>query len=239
MKFLHCYRNYGLLQKYPFLGIFSLGEKHMEQKQYWNEVSSTKEFTIPIDAELFTRYVGKEDLILDVGCGYGRVLNELYEHGYQNLIGIDFSKGMIDRGHRQFPYLDLREKTDEKIDLEDNSVDAVILFAVLTCIYKDEEQKTLIDEIRRVLKPGGILYISDYLLGEDERNIKRYEEFAPVFGTYGVFELPEGAICRHHSQDYIVSLFEEFETREFFPTTFVTMNGHKSKGFCYFGQKRK
>ncbi|MBR4421859.1 MAG: class I SAM-dependent methyltransferase, partial [Erysipelotrichaceae bacterium] len=60
----------------------------MEQKQYWNDVSATKEFTIPIDLEIFSHYVTKEDLILDVGCGYGRVMNELYELGYRNLIGI-------------------------------------------------------------------------------------------------------------------------------------------------------
>ena len=211
----------------------------MEQKQYWNEVSTVKEFTIPIDTDLFSHYVTKQDHILDVGCGSGRVMNELYELGYENLIGIDFSRGMIERGQQQYPYLDLREKTGDDIELPDDSVDTVILFAVLTCIYKDEEQKTLIDEIRRVLRPGGILYVSDYLLGEDERNRKRYEEFAPVFGTYGVFELPEGAICRHHSEDYIHSLLKDFSTLEFFPTTFVTMNGHKSKGFCYFGRKNE
>lgn len=209
----------------------------MEQKEYWNEVSSTKQFTIPIMRDLFSAYVSKEDQILDVGCGYGRVMNELYEQGYKKLIGIDFSKGMIERGRRQFPYLDLREKTSEKIDLEDDCVDAVILFAVLTCIYRDEEQKTLIDEIRRVLRPGGILYIGDYLINEDDRNQKRYEKYESVFGTYGVFELPEGAICRHHSEEYIRSLLKEFETLEFFSTTYTTMNGHSATGFCYFGRK--
>ena len=209
----------------------------MEQKQYWNEVSSSKEFTIPLYMDLFSRYVTKEDRILDVGCGYGRVMNELYGLGYRDLIGIDFSKGMIERGSKQFPYLDLREKKDEKIDLEDDSVDAVLLIAVLTCIYRDEDQKQLIDEITRVLRPGGILYIGDYLLGEDERNRKRYEEFEPVFGTYGVFELPEGAICRHHSEDHLRSLLKDLETLEFFPAYYTTMNGHRSKGFIYTGRK--
>ena len=220
-------------------GFYNRGSerKHMEQRQYWNEVSATKEFTIPIDFDRFSLYVRPKARIVDVGCGYGRVLNDLNQLGFQNLTGFDFSEGMIRRGRTQFPALDLREMTAGRIPLPDQSADAVILFAVLTCIYRDAEQKTLIDEIRRVLRPGGVLYISDYLIGEDERNIRRYEQFAPVFGTYGVFEPPEGAVCRHHTEAYIESLLKEFETLEFFPTVYTTMNGHKAKGFSYFGIK--
>lgn len=38
----------------------------------------------------------------------------------------------------------------------------IILFAVLTCITEDEKQNALINEIKRVLKPGGIIYINDF-----------------------------------------------------------------------------
>lgn len=67
----------------------------MEQKKYWNSAAEKKEFTTPLHFEEFSKYVGKEDIILDVGCGYGRTLNQLYEEGYHNLIGIDFSENMM------------------------------------------------------------------------------------------------------------------------------------------------
>lgn len=209
----------------------------MEQRKYWDSVSEQKEFTLPLQADRLACYVGKDGRILDVGCGYGRILGELYGLGYRNLVGIDFSPGMIERGKRQFPQLDLRVKKDEAIDLPDESVDAVLLFAVLTCIRSDEEQAALVGEISRVLKPGGVLYVNDYLLGHDERNLQRYEAFAEKYGTYGVFELPEGAVCRHHSEEYIFRLLGGFAKKEYAPITFTTMNGHRADGFYYIGQK--
>lgn len=206
------------------------------QKEYWNQASITKEFTTPFQAEAFEKYVKKEAVILDVGCGYGRTLNELYQSGYRHLIGIDFASGMIERGKTQYPYLDLRVKQSKNIDFPDHSIDAVILFAVLTCIKDDIEQQELISEIKRVLRPGGILYVNDFLLNEDERNQKRYAKFAEKYHNYGVFELPEGAICRHHKESYILTLLSAFQKLQYTPLTFTTMNGHQSNGFYFIGQ---
>lgn len=209
----------------------------MKQKDYWNQVSDTKEFTTPFQAVEFQNYVTKESLILDVGCGYGRTLNELHLLGYQNLIGIDFSEKMIERGKQQFPHLDLRRKKTEAIALPDNSIDAVILFAVLTCIWENASQQRLIKEIQRVLKPNGILYVNDFLLNTDDRNRTRYLEFQKKYNNYGVFELPEGAICRHHDEIWIQKLLSEFSTLRYEHLTFTTMNGHKSNGFYFIGRK--
>lgn len=210
----------------------------MEAKAYWNSVSDTKNFATPFQIDEFQKFVRQDAIILDVGCGYGRTLNELKQYGYHNLIGIDFSEGMIRRGRKEFPELDLRVKESDTIELPDCSVDAVILFAVLTCIISNTEQQYLINEIQRVLKPGGILYINDFLLNTDERNITRYNASASKYNTYGVFELPEGAIVRHHSEDWIKELLESFSDKEYERLTFTTMNGNKSNGFFYIGSKR-
>lgn len=210
----------------------------MKQDEYWNSVSGKKEFTTPFQAEAFSRFVKRESRILDVGCGYGRTLDELYHNGYRNLIGIDFSSGMIERGKQQFPYLDLRVKENDTIALPDGSVDAVILFAVLTCIQTNGEQEQLLREIKRVLKPQGILYVNDFLLNTDERNLSRYEKFKEVYGTYGVFELPEGAVCRHHDEAWIKQLLGDFSELEYSHLTFTTMNGNKSNGFYFIGELR-
>lgn len=113
----------------------------MNQKDYWNKAAADKEFTTPFQLAAFEKYVPREARVLDVGCGYGRTLDELYRAGWRGLIGIDFSEAMIERGRAAYPHLDLRVKRSaEKIDLPDASVDAVILFAVLTCVSSNAEQ---------------------------------------------------------------------------------------------------
>ena len=210
----------------------------MDQKEYWDSVSETKEFTTPFQAEEFSAFVHKGDLIVDIGCGYGRTLNELYKSGYTDLLGIDFSEKMIKRGKEQFPYLKFKVKKDDTIELKDNSVDAVVLFAVLTCIVDDNEQKKLIREIKRVLKPNGILYVNDFLLNDDDRNVERYEKYKRKLGVYGAFELPEGAVVRHHSEEWIKELLCDFSALRYERLIFTTMNGHKSNGFYFIGSKK-
>lgn len=209
----------------------------MEQKEYWDEVSSTKEFTTPFHPQAFGRYVAKTARVLDVGCGYGRTLDELFRLGWRDLVGMDFSPGMIRRGSNQFPALELHVMQPGRIALPDSSVDAVILFAVLTCIRTNAEQQALIKEITRVLKPGGILYVNDFLLNTDPRNLARYQQFEEKYGVYGVFELPEGAVCRHHDQNWIRLLLGGLETLEYERLIFTTMNGNRSNGFYFIGRK--
>ncbi|MHB9937814.1 SAM-dependent methyltransferase [Clostridium sporogenes] len=211
----------------------------MEQRTYWNNVANKKEFTTPFYFELFQKVVKKNALILDVGCGYGRTLEELYQYGYRNLIGIDFSEKMIERGKNQYPHLDLRVKNKKIIEFKDNSCDAIILFAVLTCIINDKEQLELLKEIERVLKPSGIVYINDFLLNSDERNLKRYNIFKDKYKKYGVFELPQGAIVRHHDINWIKQITSSFKNILLEEVTYKTMNGNKSNGFYYLGRKKE
>ena len=209
------------------------------QKEYWNSVADAKEFTTPMQSAVFCRYVNRDAAILDVGCGYGRVLSELHALGFRNLCGIDFSEKLIARGKRQFPYLDLRVMENETIDFPDASLDAVLLCAVLTCIVADRDQKALIAEIRRVLKPGGLLYVNDFLLNTDLRNRKRYAAWEQVYGTYGIFELPEGAVLRHHDRSHIRKLLSGFRELESEEVVYQTMNGHTSNGFYFAGRKEE
>ncbi len=209
------------------------------QKEYWNSVADTKEFTTPMQSAVFCRYVNRDAAILDVGCGYGRVLSELHALGFRNLCGIDFSEKLIARGKRQFPYLDLRVMESEIIDFPDASLDAVLLCAVLTCIVADRDQEALIAEIRRVLKPGGLLYVNDFLLNTDLRNRKRYAAWEQVYGTYGIFELPEGAVLRHHDRSHIRKLLSAFRELESEEVVYQTMNGHTSNGFYFAGRKEE
>ena len=208
----------------------------MEQKEYWNSIADKKEFTTPFDLNEFSNYVKKDMKILDVGCGYGRTLSELYEFGYKNLYGVDFSENMIKRAKANNPNIDF-EVNEGDLPYKNDTFDSVILFAVLTCISDDDTQRDLIQEIYRVLKPNGIIYVNDFLLNDDERNINRYNAYRNKYDNYGVFELEEGAVLRHHDVDYIKELLSDYKKLKFERVTFKTMNGHTSNGFYYFGKK--
>ncbi len=213
--------------------------KLLTQEEYWDSVAEKKEFTTPFQIALFKKNVPKEARILDVGCGYGRTLHELYLSEFTNLSGIDISKKMIDKGTKLYPELTLKKYDSFKFPFENNSFDAVILLAVLTCIISNNEQEKLIDEIQRVLKDDGILYINDFLINSDQRNIDRYKRYESKYNKYGIFELSEGVVLRHYTEVRIDELLSNFEKIIFEPVIYTTMNGHKSNGLYYIGKKCK
>lgn len=207
------------------------------QIRYWNRVAPEKSFSHPLRAEWLTNKLAGNARILDVGCGYGRTLIQLFEAGFTDSIGLDFSVGMLDRCRIEAPNAALILNDGHDLPLRSESVDAVLLFAVLTCVPGDDEQRALMDEVCRVLRPSGLLYISDLLLNRDERNRKRYEQCEAKYGRYGVFELPEGVVVRHHSEEWIAEISRPFERLEFEQFIVTTMNRNQSSAFQYLGQK--
>ncbi|MDD3280216.1 MAG: class I SAM-dependent methyltransferase [Bacteroidales bacterium] len=211
--------------------------KNINQKNIWNELAYKKSFTTPLQMDLVNKYIQKDATVLDVGCGYGRSLNELHLNGFSRLYGIDFSEKMIERAKSQYPFLNLEVQVNKNINFPDNTFDAVLLFAVLTCISQNTNQLHLIKEIKRVLKPGGIIYINDFLLNTDERNRKRYELFYKKYKLYGIFELAEGLILRHHSLEWTNKCIDVFSPLFFHTFTFPTMNGNHSNAYSFIGSK--
>jgi SAM-dependent methyltransferase len=211
----------------------------LAQTGYWNRVANEKRFSHPLRTDWLLRYLkNSQARILDYGCGYGRTLAELAEAGYHNLAGVDFSGAMLARAQTAVPQAGLVRNDGQGIPFESECLDAVLLFAVLTCIPDSDEQRLLMAEIKRVLRPGGVLYVSDLLINNDQRNRERYSRYAEAYGCYGVFELPEGVVVRHHQQEWIDKITSPFEQLESEPFTVTTMNGNASAAFQYLGRKR-
>jgi len=208
------------------------------QIDYWNQVGPTKPFAHPVNIEQLGRWVSPTDRILDYGCGYGRALGLLYANGYTNLIGVDPAPAMIDAARQNFPAISFDILNDyQRVQLPDGSVDGVLLLSVLTCVATNEGQRAIISEITRVLRPGGVLYISDMFLQTDSRNVERYVRDEKKYGIYGIFDLREGVIVRHHIRGWIETLTKDFESLELEEISVHTMNGHSAKAFQWFGRK--
>jgi SAM-dependent methyltransferase len=206
------------------------------QKDYWDRVAPEKHFSHPLRLEWLPQHLSSQAHILDHGCGYGRLIDQLFGTGYRNVVGMDFSEKMLTECRSRFPNLTLVRNDGRTLPFCDRAFDAVLLFAVLTCIPSDDDQRILLAEVMRVLRPGGIVYISDLLINTDARNVERYERYENEFGVYGVFELPEGVIVRHHREEWIEQLTRAFTRLAFERLSVTTMNGNTSAAFQYLGR---
>ncbi len=205
-----------------------------DQSGYWDR-GATKTFTHPL-SDAFMTALQPGDRILDYGCGYGRSLRQLADLGFGNSLGVDFSGEMIARGRREHPDLDLRHVTQTVVNEPDASFDAAMILAVLTCIAGDDEQAAVVQEIRRLLRPGGVLFISDMPLQDDDRNRARYAEGVSR-GPYGTFDTGDGGVVRHHSDAHMQVWLSGFEPISSQRVDLTTMHGNPATGVQFVARR--
>ena len=206
-------------------------------RDYWDQVAGAKQFHHPLRIDWLASHLAGKN-ILDCGCGYGRLLRELASSGYKDAVGVDFSRKMLNRCTEVLPRvkLCLVQNDGRMLPFRSDSFDAVLLFTLLTCVPRDDDQRLLLAEVSRVLRPGGLVYISDLLLNSDGRSIERYRQHAGAFDAYGIFTLPEGVTVRHHSESWIRELTVGFTQVKYEEFTVTTMNGNQSAAFQYLGR---
>lgn len=208
-----------------------------DQREYWDAEADSAVFTHPLDVELLRRHVGESGRILDFGCGYGRILVELRRHGFWNLVGLDASGAMVDRARKLVPDVPVAVCDALPTAYPDSAFEAVLLISVLTCIPRDEDQRSLMAEVYRLLAPGGVVYVSDFLLHSDDRNLLRYRKHCDRFGTFGVFEDERGAVFRHHTLEWIRELTEAFQNLVLERFAVKTRRGNPATGCRFLGRK--
>ena len=104
--------------------------------------------------ELFYKKVPKDKRILDVGCGNGYFLADLREHGYEDILGIDIiPQAITDTGNRGIKALLMNA---HKTEFEDNDFDVITGAHV---IEHSPKPAVFLNELKRILKPDGLLFI--------------------------------------------------------------------------------
>ena len=93
--------------------------------------------------------------IIDLGCGMGLLVDFARRSGFTNVTGIDTSPQMVQAGKRlNIDGLVEADALETLKVLDSESHEAVISFDILEHLTRDE-LVILIDEVHRVLKPGG------------------------------------------------------------------------------------
>ena len=109
---------------------------------------------------VFSQVFRREDALLEIGCGAGRIGLGLWELGYRCVLGTDYSREMIQAGRdlaRKLEYaVPFRVADATKLPFEDDLFDgAVFGFNGLMQIPGRRLRRAALGEAKRVIKPGG------------------------------------------------------------------------------------
>lgn len=107
----------------------------------------------------------------------------------------------------------------------------------LPCITSNGGQTNLIKLLHSKPKSGGIIYISNYYLQENEVSKSRYTFFNNDTENFGVFSLPEGATIGHHTKEWIATLVKDFIISKENVIEVKTRNGNSAAAFQMIVQK--
>jgi hypothetical protein len=103
----------------------------------------------------------------------------------------------------------------------------------------NQEQLSLVRELHRLLKVGGIVYISDFMIMHSPENIERYNQFNTTYDLpYGVFQIDKDTPpFRHYDPLWIKKLTSSFQPLYYHEELFKTMDNKQNNGFLYIGRE--
>ncbi|MBR3198830.1 MAG: class I SAM-dependent methyltransferase [Bacilli bacterium] len=120
--------------------------------EYWKEhMNESLEADMWIDE--YKSYFNTGGLCLDLGCGMGQFTKRLMEYGYE-VIPLDISEIALNKV-QEFNSNILKADMRHSLPFHDETFDLV--FANLSIHYfSDDDTKKLINEVKRILKNGGL-----------------------------------------------------------------------------------
>lgn len=140
--------------------------------------------------------------ILDLGCFIGNWAKTIYEKGYEvSYTGLDCNKFSLAKARNRVPsytftHLDVfnlsynpqgKFKADEiKLPIGDSSMDLIICHSLFTHLGDFSNATNYLQEIKRVLKPGGSLWITFF---QSPPNPIDYSTKRTVYSTDQIAEL--------------------------------------------------
>ena len=160
--------------------------------------------------------IRQTDLVLELGCGYGRVLQKLVEKA-KTVFGIDTSRAslfLVEKTIGKIPSLHLSVMNAVELGFSDRKFDRVICIQNGISAFKVNKRK-LIEEAIRVTRSGGTILFSSY----SERFWEDRLEWFRLQSEYGLI----GEIDENVSKDGIIVCKDGFRSDTIGPDEFISL----------------
>jgi ubiquinone/menaquinone biosynthesis C-methylase UbiE len=119
-------------------------------------------------------------VIVDIGCGDGNVLQEMVSFGADpdRIYGVDIYRPRLVQARQRLPGANVIAANGQRLPFPAQSFDVALQFTVFSSILDQEIRKGISEEMRRVLKPDGLILWYDFWLNPTNpqtRGISRSE----------------------------------------------------------------
>lgn len=208
-------------------------------------------YLIPLPMKLARFLKGKGvKSVLEVGCGYGRACFYRNEKGYE-VVGVDLDRVQIKSALAQATSRSVRGEMGlivndaESLCVVDSSFDAATMLALLTLV-SELERARILDEVYRVLKPSGYVFIEEFgRTWENPVYARRYKNDLKTTGEMGTITVKDenGKILHfghHFTRKELRNLLKRFRMVSFEENMFTSYY-HKNwvKGYSILAQKEE
>jgi len=117
------------------------------------------------ELQVFIPHIKDNFKILDLGCGNGRLLKSLEQADKKlNYLGVDFSEDLIAQARDNHPKAKFVVADMSDLSFEANTFDMVFMVASFHHLPTKAQRLELLFKINRWLKPGGLLFMTNWNL---------------------------------------------------------------------------
>lgn len=177
----------------------------MEQEHVWDELYSARlswkkeSITLP--------HMLKNKHVLELGVGTGKTLVSILRQKPKQIYAVDFSEKAIEKSVERFGNNVTFVKADAKhLPFENESFDIVVCYYVLNNSLK-KDRELVANEIRRVLKKGGVCLFEDFSVNDLRNEGPRHKT------DKNTRVKKSGLICHFFEERELKELFSDFKIK--------------------------
>lgn len=213
----------------------------------WSKIPVGKTPGTTLICKEFWESLDNEDLIIEVGTGSGRAAAECLERGFR-VLGCDINELEVEHTKRQLGKRFASSKFDVRYhDITKSSLstlgEGALLLGLLGALVKKDRLMALKNTISS-LKPGSILYISEFLINTDDPILlQRYEaglRLGDEYGTFPVYDDDQNILYFTHNfyEQELLELMKKSGLKIIFckRQEFMSYHGNKRKGISIMGK---